>query len=161
MATLITLSQAEAVLVDDFGPALIACDLATTPATDSTPRSYLAMPIAFAAREQGVIVAVPTAPTDTDLQGVSQLDRFLDIAKLKLLEKLVRSFVQVTWSTNTTKQDLSQYRTDLIAQLAEKRDECRKLYGFGLGSVSAGTVRLGMETRGWWECDSSVEGGDF
>ena len=144
---LITLAQNETVLTLRQGAALVACSITATPLTDATPRAYLADSIAFGLREQGAVLINPIAPQDADFGAVSNLDRLFDIEELRLMEFLCASFAQVTWSTNVQKQDLNQYRTDLLHQIDTKRQYCKDRYGFGRGAIGLATIDLGFNAH--------------
>lgn len=118
-----TLAQFEAVLIGRRGPAIVACDLSATPSADVSPRAYLGEPIASALETLGFFVADPTAPVDGEVANISHGKprlAALDLAEYRLIEACIGNFSQVSYQSNTGKQDLSDFRADLMKASARK-----------------------------------------
>jgi hypothetical protein len=143
----LTVAQAEAILIRRRGPAMVACDLDGTgsstwsPAADTSPRAYLADPLAKAFRTLGFQAADPLAPVDADLATLvfTEIDPFLDVAELRLLETCIGNYPDVDYTEGgSAGRKLQQLREDLQKQLDWKRKQVLADYprlSLPLGSI--------------------------
>lgn len=125
----LTVAQAEAILIRRRGPAMVATDLFASDAalaSSTTPRAVLADPLAKAYRTLGFQAADPLTVVDSDLAVLvfTEIDPFLDVAELRLLETCVGNFVDVDYTeVSSAGRKLQQLREDLQKQLDWKRKQ--------------------------------------
>ena len=101
-------------------------------------------------RQAGYTVADPVTPADADVAAVDSddLDRFLDLASLSLLE--------VVWSTLTSVDITVGPRSEKLSQLADRvqkrmeslRKSLADQYGYGLPELQAGYIRREFAEHG-------------
>jgi len=126
-----TLAQAETVLVNRLKPILYASDISLTSDVDTTPRTYLADPIATGLHAIGRWAADPTAPTTTEVAEVpnGRMSRaFLDFAELRLMETAAHWFTEVNFRQLEHGRDYAQFRQDLMVRIESKRKQVREDY---------------------------------
>jgi hypothetical protein len=139
----LTRAEVETVLV---GRARDLLDLLGMATVHDGANADLADPIAFATRQAGYAVVVPTAPTDADLALVAErdVDFVLDVAEYRLLETiLTRVRRKVTQRVGFQSQiNWSELATGLEMSLERMAADLRRRYGLGRSSLSAGTIKL-------------------
>jgi len=96
---------------------------------------------AVALRDMGNTVDDPTAPTDDELDAVTAVNHFLDLAELRLMETaLNRLLIKVNLSTGPRSQQYSDIAKGLEQAIARKQAMIEKKYGTGLGTLTAGVI---------------------
>lgn len=138
----ITRAQVELILIKRCGLLLIAAGLDGV--TINGTNGDLNDPIGTALRACGLSVTDVTSVADGDLASVSDdlFDQLFDIAEHRTLLNIEGNFDQV----DITLGPRSESRNQLAAQIRAKIDrlEARisRLYGIGLGTLSAGVIGL-------------------
>lgn len=99
-------------------------------------------PIGYAIRQCGGSVADITNIVSAEIAGISDQDKFLDIAELRLLENILGNLDDVDIRLGPRSENLSQLATRLEGRVARLQARIEKLYGFGLGELDAGYFAL-------------------
>jgi hypothetical protein len=148
----LTLAQAEATLVGPAptaGAGLVGLALAATglDATGESPVVALAPAISAALFACGVTPADLTAPTDADLASLTATTwpKFLDVASLLLLEQSAAGFVGGVKRIKFEDYEKEYFASaDLNSLITTRRDWVRRRWGYGGGTITAGSVDYGF-----------------
>ena len=109
-----TRTQAETLLIKRVGPLLEAVDLDSE--TIQGDNKDLNGPIGWALRQLEISVSDPTSVSDTDMASLADadLDHFLDLAELRVMETVLNSALSlVDLAVGPRKESLSQMATSL------------------------------------------------
>jgi len=140
---------ADAELLARTGRFLAAAQIAT--ATGGSPARVAAfdgaesLALAFC----GVALDDPSAPADADFARLPAAlwFRFLDIAELRLLETASAALSTRNVFRKLPDVELHYSEAALHEALAAKRAFAREAYGYGVGSLAPGVVRVGRRCR--------------
>ena len=107
-------------------------------------------PIVFALLCIDIIPADPTTLTDSDVSGVADTDlsKLLDLAEMRLLENIVGNLALVDITVGPRKEALNQLVDQAEKAIARLSNRIASMYGFGVGSLNAGTVSLDFVSKG-------------
>lgn len=138
-----TKAQADVELVDRCGGILASAGRSTV--TDGTNPNTVG-PLREALASLGYSVASFGAVTDADLSAVadSQIPQLLDVAELRLLRNAWGWYSKVDQRISLGQQALGQIRSGLQATILELAERCRRVYGYGHGTIAGGAVDLGF-----------------
>jgi hypothetical protein len=86
-------------------------------------------------------------PTDADCAGLtgSNIDEFRAVAVYEGLDAAILAFIQVPWASGSQRQELDRFKAQAMQHLAIKGDRLKSMYGYGLGSLTVGSIGLGFE----------------
>jgi hypothetical protein len=143
-----TLADLEAELIHRAGPRIDRVRLppdGTSCLTDASPRPYLGGALAEGARDAGLALAGPFRVTDADLAALSDAaaPKLADLAELRLYLTMRGRWSKVDTTTGTDSQKWSQFADELDAIIKDLRAALQAKYGYGLGTLMAGRIRLG------------------
>jgi hypothetical protein len=107
-------------------------------------------PIVFALLCMDITPADPTSLSDSDLSGVANTDlsKLLDLAEMRLLENIVGNLALVDITVGPRKEALNQLVDQAEKAIARLSSRIEKMYGFGIGSLEAGTISLDFAAKG-------------
>lgn len=142
----ITRATIEASIIKEYGKVMLDVGLDGT--TDDGTNADLNDPISMGLDSLGLSLADLSIVADVDFAPISTLaatNQLKAIAKLETLEMILSSWNQPNQSSDT---DNSQNLGDLMSIYEERavglRAKYQLLYGYGLGSLSAGVIDLGF-----------------
>jgi hypothetical protein len=90
----------------------------------------------------------PGRIADGDLAGMTaaRWAELIDVADLRLMEAILGNADEVTSSTDNRKKAATDFAMWVQGEIKAKRDELRRRYGYGLGSLTAGSIGLGFQS---------------
>lgn len=140
----LTLANIEAVLLRRVGKLLAAAELDAT--TSDGTNADLVDPIAWALRHCGMLLASPLAATDSELAQLEadRLDELLDYAELRTLETITTSLDDVDLTVGPRSERFSQLVAQVERALERKRSMVQRRYGVDVGTISSGSLLLGI-----------------
>lgn len=144
----LTREEVEVILIGRVGKLLTAAGL--DGATQDGTNADLTDALASAARRIGVPLASLAALTDADLSALadSDLDQYLSLAELALLEKALGNYDLVNIRVGQRSEDLSDLAARLERAIERKRALLLTLYGIGAQTLTAGVIDLGFAENG-------------
>ena len=128
-------------LVELAGPAPASCR------ADTSPRAYLAGPLAEACAFVGIATASPLAVATADLASIPDgstasallVAKILDVAELKLMESILGNLDAVNESANGKGLQYGSWADGLLKLIEYKTAKCRR-FGYGLSPMVATRV---------------------
>lgn len=140
----ITRAEAESILIRRAG-ALIAAAGLDGSTVDGT-NADLNDPLGWAVRQAGGSVSSPGAVADADLATVADddLDQLLDLAEVRTLESIAGNLDLVNITVGSRREELGALAQQVERAIERKRAALQRAYGFGLGSLTAGSITLGF-----------------
>lgn len=138
----ITRAQIERVLIKRCGLLMTAANLDGT--TFDGTNEDLNDPIGYALRACELTVADISAVDDADCVGVTAdlVDKVLDVAELRLLNNIEGNLDQVDVTIGPHSERRGQLATMIRTKINAKEALVGRLYGVGLGTLSAGVIGL-------------------
>lgn len=138
----LTRANVETILVRRCGSLLTAAGLDGT-TLDGT-NVDLNDPIGYALREMGYTVDDITAVADDDVSSVStaNYDKLLDLSELRTLENIQGNLDEVDITLGPRKEALGQLPDRLEKRIERLEAKVRKVYGIGVGTITAGVIKL-------------------
>ncbi len=138
----ITRTQVERILVKRCGLLLIAAGLDGV--TINGTNGDLNDPIGTALRASGLSVADIAFVSDSDLASVTDdlIDQVLDIAEHRTLLNIEGNLDQVDITIGPRSESLNQLATRVKAKIEMLEARISRLYGIGLGTLTAGVIGL-------------------
>jgi len=99
-------------------------------------------PIGYAIRNCGGSVASFGLVVDADLSSFEEedYDQLLDVAEYRLLLSIKGRWGKVDVKAGQLSESLSQFSKDIDEDIKNKLSMLKMLYGFGVGTISVGTV---------------------
>lgn len=136
----LTRANVETILVRRCGSLLTAAGLDGT-TLDGT-NVDLNDPIGYALREMGYTVDDITAVADADVSSAANYDKLLDLSELRTLENIQGNLDEVDITLGPRKEALGQLPTRLEKRIERLEAKVRKVYGIGVGTITAGVIKL-------------------
>jgi hypothetical protein len=142
-----TVADVEAELLVELAPYLARVGLDS--ATDDGTNRSLRGPIRRAVLHLGFATAGPLAVADADLAPIVgwDVERFLDVARLRVLEYCWGNWPKVDFSAGGNSQSLDQLASRLERRIKELREQVARPYGpeeiIGPGGMAVGLIREG------------------
>lgn len=139
----LTRANCETILVKRLGALLSEASLAVTIVGSNAD---LNDPIGWAVRQCGGSVASVTSVADADVATVaaSDMDKLLDLAELRTLETISGNLAGTDIKVGPRSENLDLLAQRVEQRLARKQTQLQRDYGFGLGTLEAGVIRLGF-----------------
>lgn len=98
--------------------------------------------MAWACRQLGVDIAQLRAVTDGELADIAQVDAFLDLSELRILESVQTNLSDVTTKVGPVSEDWNDLSKRLADLISQKRSNIAYQYGIFLdATVGAGQPR--------------------
>lgn len=141
----ITRAQAESVLIRRCGKWLTMAGLDGV--TVNGTNNDLNDPLGYALRQMGINPANISSIADSDLAGVDDIDRLLDLAELRTLKNIQQNYDAVNLSVGGRSESYSDFANRIEAAIKRKQEEIESVYGLGLGSLEAGVIQLDFAQR--------------
>ena len=136
----LTVVQAETILLKRTSKLLTALSMDGTTVTGDNPD--LVDPMGYAIRQMGGTVATITDVIDADLAGITDYDKFLDLAELRTLQNAYGNFALIDVSIGPRDEKWSSLGALLDKMITRKEDRIKELYGLGLQPLVAGVITL-------------------
>lgn len=137
----LTRQQVEQLLVKRVGPAMVRADMISTANGENDD---LDDPISWSLRENGYSVTSPLEPVDADIANVveADYDQFLDLAEWRLVQNIIGNLDDTDERLGPSGQWASQFAKQMERYNARLESRLLKLYGWGLASLTTGTLRV-------------------
>jgi hypothetical protein len=143
----LTRATLEAILVQRTGPLLTAAGMDGV--TMDGSNLSLNDPIGFAVRKLGLTVVNLANLGDGDLTAVpaTDYDQLLDLAEYRTLESILGNLDDVNISVGSRSESLGQLSDQMEKKMERLAGRIQREYGLGVGSLSAGVIRLGFQEQ--------------
>lgn len=137
-----TRTQVETLLLQRCGNLMTAAGMNVYAAPGY--HSALDDPIGYSLRRLGYSVTDITSIADADVTAVteSDLDAFLDLAELRLLQNIIGNLDGVDLTVGPRQERLSQLRDGVEVRVGKLADKISAEYGIGGASLQAGSIEL-------------------
>jgi len=139
----LTRANAEFLLVAQTGPLLTAAGMATTVAGSN---ASLNDPIGRAVRNLGYTVGSAVLIGDTDVAQITdaQLDEFLDVATLHVLNAILTNLDDVDITAGPRTEKLSQLAVQVERRAIRLQTTIAQAYGYGLAVPEARYITVNI-----------------
>jgi hypothetical protein len=105
--------------------------------------------IAYALRQCGGSMVSLLSVSNTDLLAIDagNLDKFLDIAELRILKTIKGRWAKVDIKVGQLSENLSQFASDLQEDIARLESNIEREYGLGTSRLYVGSIDLNFSAR--------------